>query len=68
MANKKPDNEKLGTNLLVPFPKSVADQIKRISHANGVHNTMVVRMLIAIGLQELANGKELKLIVPRGDA
>lgn len=65
MSRKKVGLEKLDVNLLVPFAGSMAEEVKGISQANGMHNTQVVRMIMEIGLEAIRNGKELKLVVPR---
>lgn len=66
MARTKPVEDRLDTNLLVPFTHILANKIRGIARANGVHNTMVIRMIIDIGLEEIEKGRELKLVIPKG--
>ena len=68
MTRKKLGAERLDVNILVPFAGPMADKIKRISRANGLPNTVIVRMILAIGMQEVENGRELKLVMSDGDA
>ena len=68
MARKKLDgSERLDVNLLVPFSGSIAEEVKTISRANGMPNTMIVRMVMEIGLEEIRKGRELKLVIPKGN-
>ena len=46
----------------------MADEIKEIAHANGMHVTQIVRMLMGIALDSIKGGKELKLVIPRDNA
>ena len=68
MTRKKLGVDRLDVNILVPFAGPMADKIKRISHANGLPNTVIVRMILAIGMQEVENGRELKLVMSDGNA
>jgi hypothetical protein len=65
MTKKKTGLDRLDVNLLVPFAGPMAEEVKRISHANSMPNTMVVRMIMEIGLEEIRKGRELKLVIPR---
>ena len=65
MTRKKLGANPLDVNLLVPFSGPMADEIKEIAHANGMHVTQIVRMLMGIALESIRNGRELKLVVPR---
>ena len=57
--------ERLDVNILVPFAGSMAEEVKKISHANGLANTVIVRMVMEIGLAEIRKGRELKLVIPK---
>lgn len=65
MTKKKQGVDRLDVNILVPFAGPMAEKIKEISHANGLPNTVIVRMILAIGMEELEKGKELKLELPK---
>jgi hypothetical protein len=64
MTKKKLGAERLDVNILVPFSGRMAEKVKTISRANGMPNTMVVRMIMEIGLEEIEKGRELKLVIP----
>jgi hypothetical protein len=64
MTKKKLGADRLDVNILVPFAGPMANKVKRISRANGMPNTMVVRMIMEIGLEEIEKGRELKLVMP----
>ena len=68
MTRKKLGANPLDVNLLVPFAGPMADEIKEIAHANGMHVTQIVRMLMGIALDSIRGGKELKLVIPRDNA
>jgi hypothetical protein len=61
---KKRGTEKLDVNLLVPFTGHMASEIKGIAVANGLPNTIVIRMLISRGLEAVRNGEGLRLVIP----
>jgi hypothetical protein len=65
MSKKKPADEKLSVNLLVPFTGADAEAIKRFAGVNGLHNTVLIRMLIRRGLEDVKNGKPLTLLSPK---
>ena len=67
MTRKKLGVDRLDVNILVPFAGPMAEKIKKISHANGLPNTVIVRMILAIGMEEVENGRELKLVMSARD-
>ena len=68
MTRKKLGEDKLDVNLLVPFSGPMADEIKEIAHANGMHVTQIIRKLMQVALESIKDGKELKLVIPRNNA
>lgn len=67
MSRRKLGIERLDSNILVPFVGPVADRIKKIARANGLPNTIVVRMIMEKGMEAIENGKKLELVLPKAD-
>ena len=63
---KKIFGEKISENLLVPFPPSVANQVKKIAQMNGMPATLVTRLLIMRALDSMSDGKPLTLKMIEG--
>ena len=55
---------KLDRNILVPFLGSTADRVKDIAQLNGMHTTVVIRLLVDRGLESIEKGTPLTLTVP----
>lgn len=63
---KKILGEKINVNLLVPFPASIANKVKKIASINGLPATMVARLLIIRALDGMVDGKPLTLRTSEG--